>query len=109
MSEKKKPRKANIRVRTVYSSTQNRTLRRPELTNNSSCLKTTAWVVMPKPIPVYQHLMPPIGTPIPVEKCEGRYLLFFIAEVEDRKEGGRKKIIIREGEAYEVDAPEVGE
>lgn len=73
-----------------------------------SSKRSEAWVIMPKPIPVYPHLMPPIGEPIPVEKCEGRYLLFFIAEVEDREDGRVKKIIIREGEAYEVDAPEVG-
>lgn len=108
MSEKKKPRKANIQVRTVFAATNNRTLRNPELGTRSPCRKSKAWVIMPKPIPVYPHLMPPIGKSIPVEKCEGRYLLFFIAKVEDRKDGRMKKIIIRENEAYEVDAPEVG-
>lgn len=73
-----------------------------------SSKRSKAWVIMPKPIPVYQRLMPPIGEPIPVEKCEGRYLLFFIATVEDPEDGRMKKIVIREDEAYEVNAPEVG-
>lgn len=102
MMSKQKHRPARLRVNTVQVNTHNRTIRRPEIRSGGMCVKTRARIVVPKPIPVYPHLMPPIGEPMEVDKCEGRYMLFYLADVEDAQSGERKKIVIREGEAYEV-------
>lgn len=108
MSERKERNTTGLRVWTGCHNAAERVVRRPELTCNSASVKSEAWIVLPAAIPVFPEFMPPIRTTIHAEKYEGRYRVFYIVEVADKESGSTRRIVVREDEAFEVDAPEVG-
>lgn len=88
-------------------------VRRPDILDSRTRIKSTVWVVIPKAPEqggtIYPWLTPPIGVPLLAEKYEGRHTLGYVVTVIDKTDGKSKKIAIRETEAREIEAPDGAE